>query len=140
MSRSDYSEDYDEEFPNALAFYRSAVDHAISGKRGQSFLRELGDALDAMPEKRLIANDLHYEGAVCAIGSVGVRRGIDMSKLNPEDAVSVGKVFGIAECMAREIVFENDEGLGYWKTESETPEMRWERMRAWVHRNLKSYA
>lgn len=137
MSRSNYSEDYDEQFSNALDFYRSSVNNAINGKRGQKFLREMIDALDALPEKRLIMDDLAKDGAVCAIGSVGLRRGIDMSKLDPEDAVGISEVFGIAECMAREVVFENDEGLGYYNSESETPEARWRRMREWAEKHMK---
>lgn len=137
MSRSNYSEDYDELFPNALEFYRRNVENAISGKRGQAFIRDLIAALDAMPDKRLIAEELERDGAVCAIGSVGKRRGIDMSKLDPCNAGEVGGVFGIATCLAAEVVFENDEGAGYW-TIDEAPEKRWQRMRDWAARNLKS--
>lgn len=137
MSRSNYSEDYDEEFANALALYRSSVDQAINGKRGQAFLKELLAALEAMPDKRLISGDLQLDTGVCAIGSVGLSRGIDMTKMDPEDDRSVGKVFGIAPCMVREIVYENDEGLSYRQTE-ETPENRWRRMRDWAAENLKT--
>lgn len=42
----------------------------------------------------------------------------------------VAKAFGIAEAMAAEIMFENDEYSGYWQ--SETPEQRWSRMRQWI--------
>lgn len=137
MSRSDYSEDYDERFPNALEFYRRNVENAVYGKRGQAFIRELIEALDAMPEKRLCAEYLEYGGEVCAIGSVGRKRGMDMSGLPSYDAPVVAKEFGIAECMVREITFENDEGGGYRVT-YETPEKRWQRMRDWAARNLKT--
>jgi len=53
------------------------------------------------------------------------------------DAPAVAKKFGIAECMVREITFENDEGAGYWVMD-DTPEKRWQRMRDWASRNLKS--
>jgi hypothetical protein len=45
---------------------------------------------------------------------------------------------GIAEAMAREIVYENDEGGPFWAIggREETPEERWSRMRKWVIRNL----
>ena len=137
MSRSNYSEDYDERFPNALEFYRRNVENAIYGKRGQAFIRELIEALDAMPEKRLAAEYLEYGGEVCAIGSVGRKRGMDMSGIESYNAPVVAKAFGIAECMVREITFENDEGAGYW-TIDEAPEKRWQRMRDWAARNMKS--
>jgi hypothetical protein len=110
---------------------------AFRGKRGQSFLKDLLAALDAMPEKRLIAHELETaEGAVCAIGSVGKARGIDMTKLDPEDAEGVAATFGIAPSMAREIVYENDEGGGH----KETPEQRFERIRAWIVKEIRDPA
>lgn len=140
MSRSGYSEDYedyDEEFPNAGALYHTSVLNAIYGKRGQKFIRDLVSALDALPEKRLISESLIREGAVCAIGAVGLARGIDMTDINPEDARKVGELFGIAPRMAREIVFENDEAGSYYQMRDETPEGRWTRMRDWAARHLK---
>lgn len=132
MSRSGYSDDYDEQFPNAGALYQASVDNALVGKRGQKFLHDLVAALDALPEKRLIAEDLIREGAVCAIGAVGLARGIDMTGINPENAEKVGKLFGIAPRMAREIVFQNDERGWFDYSDNETPEERWVRMRIWA--------
>jgi hypothetical protein len=128
MSRSGYSEDGDLE-QWSLICWRGAVNSAIKGARGQAFLREMLAALDALPEKKLIAGELAAHGEVCAIGSVGQRRGLDMSKLDPEDRDSVAGAFGIAPAMAAEIVFENDNDFS-WRTE--TPEARFARMRAWV--------
>lgn len=48
MSRSEYSENLDSW---SLIRWRGQVVSAIRGKRGQAFLRELVDALEAMPEK-----------------------------------------------------------------------------------------
>lgn len=107
--------------------WRGAVASAIRGKRGQAFLLELVRALDAMPEKRLIANELEYEGAVCAIGSVGRKRGMDMSKIDPEDYGTVAGAFGIAQALAQEIVFLNDEAYGNIQ-----PALRWQMMRDWA--------
>lgn len=137
MGRSGYTEDYDEQYPNALALYRSAVNNAINGKRGQAFLRELIEALDAMPERVLTDSELRAPGGeVCALGSVGVRRGIALDALNPEDHDGLSKVFGISRSMVQEIEFENDEGV--WA--EETPESRWIRMRAWAVKNLSQPA
>lgn len=128
MSRSGYVDDWDgDEW--ALALCRGRVARAFHGKRGQAFLKEMLAALDAMPEKLLIADDLETpEGAVCAIGSVGKARGVDMSKLDPEDADGVAAVFGIAPSMAREIVYVNDDEGEY----KETPEARFIRIRKWI--------
>lgn len=128
MSRSGYSDDYPED--NSGWLYRGAVRSAINGHRGQAFLKEMLATLDAMPEKKLIAGFLEEEGAVCAIGSVGKARGVDMSKLDPEDADGVADAFGIAPALAREIVFENDDDFGF--TVGETPEQRFERIRKWL--------
>jgi len=104
MSRSGYSDDCD-----GLGLYRGAVESALRGKRGQVLLKELLAALDAMPDKRLVANELEADGQFCALGVVGKCRGIDMTKLDPDDSRQVSRVFNIAESMAREIVYINDE-------------------------------
>lgn len=130
MSRSGYIDDGDSEWPAIC--YRGAVVSALRGKRGQVFLRDLVSALDAMPEKRLIADALEEGGQFCAIGAVGAARGVNMAPLDPDDPRSVGAAFDIAEAMAREIVWLNDEA-GF---HSETPEARWARMRTWAERSL----
>lgn len=130
MSRSGYVDDYDDDW--ALIRYRGAVKSAIRGRRGQAFLREMIAALDALPEKKLIANELREPtGEVCAIGAVGAARGVDMAGLDPDDAETVAATFGISPALAREIVYENDEGV----YSRETPEQRFARMRRWAERH-----
>lgn len=85
MSRSGYSEDYDSEFNNSADLWQQAVTRALLGKRGQAFLRELAEALDALPVKRLVKNKFEASGEVCALGAVAVRRGMVMSDVDPED-------------------------------------------------------
>ena len=132
MSRSGYSDDCDDQW--ALIRWRGAVRSAIRGRRGQAFLREAIDALDALPQKELISRDLqNADGAVCFLGAVGAARGMDMSNLDPEDWEGVACAFGISEAMAREIVYVNDEA--YWR--SEGMEERFKRMRAWAEKNLR---
>jgi hypothetical protein len=126
LSRSGYNDDWPED--NAAYLYRGAVASALRGKRGQRFLKEMLAALDAMPEKALIAEELEYDGEVCALGAVGKARGVDMSKMSADDYSTVAGKFGIAEAMAREIVYMNDKDA--WS--NETPEQRWSRMRAWI--------
>ncbi len=129
MSRSGYSDDLENW---SLIRWRGAVNSALTGARGQSFLRELADAMDAMPEKKLVADKLvDEEGCFCTLGVIGASRGIDMTNMDPHDAESVAGAFGIATAMAQEIVYENDE---CWT--KETPEDRWLRMRNWVQHHL----
>ena len=113
--------------------WRGAVASSIRGKRGQALLREMLEAMDALPEKRLVASALEAEGQFCALGTVGQKRGVDMSKLDPEDYETVAARFGIATPLAQEIFYLNDE-VNY----SATPEQRFERMRAWVVSNIKT--
>lgn len=131
MSRSGYVEDTDDQWE--LIRWRGAVKAAIKGKRGQALLREMLTALDAIPDKRLIEEELKAPGGgdVCALGAVGLRRNMDLDAIDPGDYEQVARAFGIAESLAREIMYENDEGG--WR---ETPEQRWARMRTWVMAQL----
>lgn len=133
MSRSGYNDDIDDQW--AFIRWRGTVASAARGKRGQAMLKDMLAALDAMPEKRLIAHHLECDGEVGAIGSLARARGIDMSALNPEDYDSVAGTFDIASPLAQEIVFQNDEAWPSWR---ETPEERFVRMRAWIAGLIKS--
>lgn len=130
MSRSGYSDDCD---GWALIRWRGAVESAMKGRRGQQFLIELAEAMDAMPVKELIAHELVEQGSFCALGVVGQKRGIAIESIDPEDSRKVAEQFGIANAMAQEIVFMNDEAAWY----DETPQQRWSRMRQWVDINIQ---
>lgn len=136
MSRSGYN-DYDGDYSEIMTInWRGAVASAMRGKRGQAFLKEMLAAFDAMSEKRLIKNDLEKEGAVCALGAVGVARKIDMSVADPHDYTTIASTFGIASAMAQEIMYYNDEV--HWPNDrNETPEQRFIRMRAWIAAQIK---
>lgn len=129
MSRSGYNDDCGDEW--SFVRWRGVVKSAIRGKRGQAFLYEMLHAMAALPERKLIANDLEKEGCVCAIGAVGKARGMDMSGLDPEDCETVAVRFGISAALAQEIVYMNDEAFSH-----ETPEGRFERMRRWIETEL----
>ena len=129
MSRSEYTDDCD---GWDLVCWRGAVTSAMEGKRGQKFLIELRDALDAMQVKELIAHELVKQGNFCALGVVGQKRGIALESIDPEDSRTVAEQFNIANAMAQEIVFVNDEAA--WDDES--PQQRWSRMRRWVDINI----
>jgi hypothetical protein len=128
VSRSGYTDEMDDSW--ALIRWRGAVESALSGKRGQALLREMAAALDGMPVKELVRGELEDGDSVCALGAVGRCRGLKMAEIDPEDYEQVAAKFGIAEALAREIEYENDEGG--W---NETPAARWQRMRAWVAEN-----
>jgi hypothetical protein len=143
MSRSGYIDEYYDNWQ--IVRWRGAVTSAFRGKRGQAFLKEILAALDAMPVKRLVKNELkeldyitcsHWGlfeiESVCAMGAVGKARGIDMENIDPEDYSTVANTFGIAEAMSREIAYENDESEWH-----ETPEQRYDRMRKWIEREIK---
>lgn len=161
MSRSGYSDDcggWD------LIRWRGAVASAIKGARGQAFLKELAAAMDAMPDKRLIAHELQADGGYCTIGVLGQARGVDMARIDPDDREQVARAFGIAPALAAEIVFENDEQVSThewivveicgpvrphypeWGEHAKTVRVplpgesveanRWHRMRKWVDENI----
>jgi hypothetical protein len=62
MSRFDGDWEPREDGKNTAGLWRANVKRALAGKRGQAALRDLRDALLALPEKRLI------EGALCTVG------------------------------------------------------------------------
>jgi hypothetical protein len=126
MSRSGYSYDLDE---SALNLWRGAVESSIRGKRGQLFLRETLAALDAMTDKRLVAEVLVQGGDVCAMGATAKARGIDMTGVDETDRDAVASKLNIAPALAAEIAFMNDEGH---VRGPESPEQRFIRMRKWV--------
>ena len=144
MSRSGYSEDCEN-----LGLWRGAVESAIRGKRGQAFLREMAAALDAMPVKELVANDVVRDSEhVCAMGAVVLARKLDVTEIDVYDAKDTADLLGIAGALAQEIAYENDECGDRVETEGppryvggvvhrrETAAERWTRMRKWVDGNL----
>jgi hypothetical protein len=89
--------------------------------------------MNSMQRKRLIAHELEErDGEMCAIGAAGKLRGLDMSNIDPEDSECVAIQFNIADSLAREIVYENDE-CGRHK---ETPEQRFLRIRKWLRSQI----
>lgn len=142
MSRSGYSDDGE-----YVALWRRAVENAIAGRRGQAFLRDLVATLDAMPVKGLVANDFQRaDGAFCTLGALGNARGIDLTGFDDRcgdvDHDKVGRAFNIAPSLTQEVMFVNDDDFAYnfRSREQETPEHRWERMRAWAVSNLANHS
>jgi hypothetical protein len=132
--RSGYTDDLDE---RGIAMWRGRVTSAIRGKRGQALLRDCLAALDSMPEKVLIREELVDEdGGVCLLGAVGKHRGVaDIDKIDPEEHEILGKAFDVAGCLIQEIEYINDDDF---VGRDETPRRRFERVRKWVLDHLKS--
>jgi hypothetical protein len=144
MSRSGYTDECDlEQWENAM--WRGRIASATRGKRGQAFFCALVEALDAMPEKRLIAGSLNDadedtdfpDGDVCALGCLARSRG---AKLEPDDTYDydkLGSTFNIVPALAQEVMWHNDDA-GPWK--GETPEERWTRVRTWAAAQVRGVA
>lgn len=132
MGRSGYSDECDRA---ELALWRGAVKSSIRGRRGQAFLKELLEVLDAMPEKRLIMGELEADGEVCVLGAMGRARGLDISDVDVYNRPAIASMFGIAEALAAELMFQNDDDFCY--RHEQTPEQRWRRVHAWVDRQIR---
>ena len=123
-------------------------------------LRELAQALDELPEKRLAADSLVTEsGDYCTLGALGRHRGLDMTSVDAEDREAVAKIFGISEALAAEVMYINDESVNHnyhylnfevigpmrpfethtqlRRVQNEKSAMqRWQYMRKWVTENI----
>lgn len=131
--------------------YANAIKRATKGKRGQKFLRDLRDALDAMPEKRLADGSfVAGDGEVCALGCLMRARGVDAPVYDGEfDEVRApgeegwesgdetgriaAEILDIAESLAREVMYVNDDIAG-----NLNPELRWQLVRRWVEKRIKA--
>lgn len=141
MSRHGYSDDYEH-----MALYRNAVERALAGARGQMFLRDLVAALEAMPERRLVHGfvpdrkpeepeyALEHEEGCCGLGALARFRNLDTSQIDATDRQALGKAFGIAESLAAEAMFVNDDGA------PSAPEGRWTYVHAWAQRHIAPQA
>lgn len=101
-----------------LAFgrWRGAVMAAIRGKRGQAFLRELADSLDAMSVKELVAGELQDEdGCHCALGVIGERRGLNVAGMDVDDYDAIADALNVNAKIAQEVMWENDETFCDWE-------------------------
>lgn len=128
MSRHGYSDDCEN-----IAMWRGVIASATRGKRGQAFFRALLEALDAMPDKRLVAHELQTdEGSVCALGCLGKARGVDLDSVETEDWSKLGELFDIAPQLAQEVMYVNDEDF----RGRHSPEERWHVVRNWAARQI----
>lgn len=143
MSRSGYSDENDD---NTLGLWRANIDRATYGRRGQVFFRNLVEALDALPEKRLIKGKLETDiGEVCALGALRRVRGLDLHEsIRDSDWDALGKAFDVASMLTQEVMYHNDERGDFdyetqrYRDDEETPEQRWKRMRNWAASQLRT--
>ncbi len=130
MSRSGYSDDGGEGFE----LWRGSVARALRGKRGQTALVDLINALDRLPTKELIGGSFSRDGCACPLAVLAAARGVyvgDLETRHEEDPVErdvVGGRLNIAPAMAAEVMYMNDEATPHNETRPE----RWVRMRAWA--------
>ena len=142
MSRSGYHDDCSgsQEEQWATIRWRGAVKSAVRGKRGQAFIRRALKALDAMGTAELASHTFEADGKYCLLGAVAKHEGIDLTEINEdydeewgddgEGAENLAVDLNIAQAMAREIVWENDEC--YVGSDNR----RFEYMRGWLIANL----
>ncbi len=143
-----------------LVLWEAALENALNGKRGQTFLKELEAELLAMQargEGRLLAGYFVADGTpvkcswtgkeeltpigCCTIGVMCKKKNVspEISKLNqeienPYDFHSkLPKELNVARCILAEIGTEND-SQGGWEgsAKEETDEQRFKRMLKWV--------
>lgn len=127
MSRHGYTDECEN-----FAMWRGVIASASRGKRGQAFFRALVQALDAMPDWRLVQGELETdEGSVCALGCLGKARGVDMRGIDTEDWDKLGELFSIAPQLAQEVMFVNDD-----QYRVSSPEARWSIVRDWAARQI----
>jgi hypothetical protein len=155
MSRIGDCDDYYEEYPNQQYLQQQAAVNAIRGKRGQKLLRELEQALLALPEKRLIAGSFCDGKEVCAGGALALYREVlkgrrreevlaELASRRPsyedgyEGILFVRDQIGCVESLAAAIVWENDGYGDYLRADCRTPEGRYNHVLEWVRRHLKN--
>jgi hypothetical protein len=129
MSRHGYDDDNDGEAWGYIR-WRGQVASAVRGKRGQKLLVDLLNALDAMPVKRLVAGELQNGSDVCAIGCVGLARGLPIAEIDPYDTNRLAQELNAAQPLIQEIEYMNDDGLR--RVGINSPEDRWRAVREWV--------
>lgn len=137
MSRSGYVDE--EDFSGQFELWQANVERSIRGKVGQSALRRLAVALEAMPEKRLVKGEFTeceiltpdrsknemwdaypggppiLDGDVCALGALALAEGRDrnwLAEFDPDDqgaCISIGHALNVPRLVAMELVWQTDE-------------------------------
>jgi hypothetical protein len=147
MARRDADDD---EIPYGL--WVGAVDRATYSRRGQQALRDLEQALLAIPDKRLAYEHIAHEGQVCAVGAylawqqqqaapdkdrAAIVKELEAEHYDEDESLRwtarAGQEAGLAWSLAWDIASTNDYHFG----RAHTPEQRWEDMLAWVRKRIR---
>ena len=128
MSRTSYTDDYGDDFPGQINLFRANVRRSMRSRAGQQRLRELRDALLALPEKELYPQ-VFVEGprespAVCALGAWALKKAdgdadaaSSMVDADPDygwdvEAADQLAPHGWPKLVVLETVYQNDEECG----------------------------
>lgn len=155
MSRFD-NDHYDEYFNNQGEFWWANVQRALKGRKGQKALRELRDAMLALPEPKLISGRLATEdGHMCAVGVLAVHRRVSKGERREEvmrelaqlitvdedgydydgdgdlKTAESGVKVGLTFALAWQLGSVNDSYV-----RDETDEQRYERVMRWIDEQL----
>lgn len=123
-----------------------ALRAAVRGRRGQAFLRELIDALDALPSQELAAGALEdpETGCCCAFGAVARARAWGQEEIgfDPMDGdiwrpeCRLAEAFDVAETLAWQVIAEN-EALDS-SNDRTWRRRRWRHVRNWAASEIES--
>lgn len=145
MSRIIYDEWDEEDWGLRAGRWFGRVRSSFLGRKGQNALRETEAALLALPQKRLIANELCDGSDVCVLGAVGLVKGItakDLQGLGELDCDEISewaeKNLGFKPTLAWVLHEWNDEDFGFL-----IPEERYsailQRIRDWLANPQEQY-
>lgn len=155
MSRSSYSEEFDDDyFPGQMELYRANVRRAINGQKGQARLRELRDVLEAMPVKALAAGVFIKGAEACALGewalaklgsNAALAEAVDGFDGDDSETADLLRPFGWPRLVVMDLIYENDhiemmhdpDHLPWHRWREETPEERHARVLAWVKSHIR---
>ena len=154
MSR--FSDEYDEQFNNQGEFWWANARRALNGRKGQQALRDLREALLALPQPRLIEGRLaNDQGEVCAVGALVVHKRVakgekredvlkELDRMIDEDdwhndpaeiTAACGTAVGLTFVLAWQLASVNDETLY-----GLDPEARHAAVLTWIAANLHDEA
>lgn len=156
MSRIQEYDGWGEDYPNQWQLQEANTQRQLRGKKGRAILRQLEEALLALPEKKLVSSKLAQStGEVCAVGAMMVAKRVKAGMTHQEavldllatypgcdadDPIDSGwETWTLAareevapRSLAWEFVAMNDERCEFY-----TPEQRYEHVLSWVQDLLK---
>jgi hypothetical protein len=124
MTRSGYTDDFGDDYPGQMELYRANVRRSILSAKGQARLKELRDALEAMPEKRLVANVFLEPDNACALGIwARAHRGanavldaaVDGFNGDDHETADLLRQFGWPKLVVLDLIYQNDRHETAWE-------------------------